>query len=251
LADPGLISAMAKGPQSVVYFLHGLLSSAHYHFAPQVEAWKEELTIIPIDLPGHGHCQLDAQPRYFATALRYALGIMKRFGPGHVVAASMLGGPVAVRCALERPDLVSSLVLAGFVPGIPQDVFTVWIDGFKRLAAENPHLAQWYDQMHGRRWQDTLEQFENDVQNHYSEDICVTGSMLGKLQPPTLIANGTLKSSERAAALDAAQLGPAIRGRLIEGAGHIPSRDCPQEFNAVVRAFWEETAVVPEATVQR
>jgi pimeloyl-ACP methyl ester carboxylesterase len=242
---------MTKHPQSVLYFLHGLLSSAHYHFAPQVEAWKEEFTIIPVDLPGHGNCQLDAQPRYFATALRYTLGIMNRFGPGHVVAASMLGGPVAVRCALERHDLVSSLVLTGFVPGVPQDVFALWLDGFKRLAAENPHLAQWYEQMHGARWRKTLEQFENDVQNRYSEDICVTSSMLRQLQPPTLIANGSLKSNERDTALNAAQLGPAIRGQLIEGAGHIPSRDCPQEFNAAIRAFWKEIAVVPEAAAQK
>lgn len=241
---------MTKNPQPVLYFLHGLLSSAHYHFAPQIEAWKAKCTIIPIDLPGHGHCQMDAPPRYFATTLRYTMGIMKRFGPGHVFAASMLGGPLAVRCALERPDLVKSLVLAGFVPDVPQEVFALWLDGFKRLAAENPHLAQWYEQMHGARWRQTLEQFEKDVQGHYSEDVCVTGPMLHQLQTPVLIANGSLKSNERDTALNAARFGPAIRGRVIEGAGHIPSRDCPEAFNAGVRAFWEEITVEPEVAAQ-
>lgn len=241
---------MSKEPRPVLYFLHGLLSSAHYHFAPQVEAWREEYTVIPIDLPGHGHCQVDAGPRYFATALRYTLGVMNRFGPGHVVAASMLGGPLAVRCALERPELVRTLVLAGFVPGVPQDVLSLWIDGFKRLAEENPHLAHWYEQMHGPRWRQTLEQFDRDVRDHYEEDALVTADMLGRLRTPTLIVNGSEKSSERETAVNAAEFGPAVRGRMIEGAGHIPSRDRPEEFNSAVRAFWKEAAVDREAAAQ-
>jgi len=242
---------MKSERRPIVYFLHGLLSSAHYHFASQVEAWKEDLTLVPIDLPGHGHCKLDAPPRYFATALSYTLGVMNRFGPGHVVAASLLGGPVAVRSALQRPDLVRSLTLTGFVPDLPQGVFAIWVDGFKRLAAENQHLARWYDQMHGGRWTATLDRFEEDVKNYYAEDVCVTGLMLGQLRAPTLIANGSLKSNERTTALNAAQYGPAVRGSVIEGAGHIPSRDCPQEFNVAVRAFWEEVGVEPEVAVQK
>jgi pimeloyl-ACP methyl ester carboxylesterase len=241
---------MVKDCQHTVYFLHGLLSSSHYHFAPQVEDWKEKLTVVPIDLPGHGHCPLDAQPRYLTTAIRYTLGIMDRFGPGHVIAASQLGGPVAVRSALQRADLFRSLVLTGFVPDVPQPIFSGWLEGFRTLASENEHLRRWYEGMHGPRWQLTLEGFSSDVQTRYSEDICVTSEMLGSLTPPTLIVNGSLKSNERNTALDAARFGPTVRGHVIEGVGHIPSRERPQEFNAVVRSFWKETTVASEVAIE-
>lgn len=242
---------MTNSTKRVVYFLHGLLSSAHYHFAPQLEAWKNELTLVPIDLPGHGNCQVNAGPSYFDLALRYSTGVINRFGRGDIIAASMLGGPVAVRCARARPDLVSRLVLAGFVPDVPQDAFLLWLEGFRRLADENIKLAEWYEQVHGRRWKETLEYFIEDVERRYPEDIRVTSQMLSDLQAPVLITNGSLKSNERNAALHADALGHRVCGRVIEGAGHIPSRDCPEEFNVAVEAFWRKTAVVSDFAVQR
>jgi pimeloyl-ACP methyl ester carboxylesterase len=103
-------------------------------------------------------------------------------------------------------------------------------------------LTQWYEQTHGSRWQETLAAYTGDVRERYAEALCVTSEMLGMLERPALIANGAVKSNERAAATDAANLGPNMRGQVIEGAGHIPGCDRPEEFNRVVRAFWEETA---------
>ena len=233
---------MTGNCQQRVYFLHGLLATAHIHFGPQLRAWKEELAVVPVDLPGHGDCPLDANPRFVATAVRYALAVMDRFGPGHVIAASYLGSPVAVRSALQRPDLVQSLVLTGFAPGVPQHVFALWLESFSRLAAENNQLTQWYEQTHGARWTETLAAYTGDVQERYDEDVCVSPNMLSMLQRPALIANGAVKSNERDAATGAANLGPNVRGHVIQDAGHITGCDRPEEFNQIVRAFWEETA---------
>jgi pimeloyl-ACP methyl ester carboxylesterase len=213
-------------------------------------AWKEELAVVPLDLPGHGRCPIDANPRYTATAVRYTLAIMNRFGPGHVIAASYLGGPVAVQSALQRPDLVRSLVLTGFVPDVPQQIFALWLDGFTRLATEKLALTQWYEQMHGSRWPETLAAYTDDVRERYDEGVCVTSQMLRMLHPPALIANGVEKSNERAAATDTARFGPKVRGHVIQDAGHIPGCDRPEEFNRVVRAFWKETTIVGCATTQ-
>jgi pimeloyl-ACP methyl ester carboxylesterase len=232
----------------VVYFLHGLLQTAHHHFGPQLRAWKDEMTLVPVDLPGHGRCRVDAQSDYMAHAVEYTLAVMKRFGAGHVLAASYLGGPIGVRCALERSDLVESLVLTGFVHDVPHEIFGAWLDGFGRVAAEQPTLAAWYEQTHGARWRDTFAAYADDVRHRYCERVAVTTGMLGALSTPTLIANGSAKSNERATALAAPQLGSAIRGHIIEDAGHVPATDRPDELNAVVRAFWKEIAVaVPHA----
>ena len=233
---------MTGNGQQIVYFLHGLLATAHDHFGPQLRAWKEELAVVPVDLPGHGRCPLDANPRCVAKAVSYALAVMSRFGPGHVIAASYLGSPVAVRSALQRPDLVKSLVLTGFAPDVPQEIFALWLESFGRLADENDKLTHWYEQTHGSRWPETLAAYTEDVRERYDEDVRVTWKMLSMLQRPALIANGAVKSNERDAATEAARLGPNVRGQVIQGAGHIPGCDRPEEFNQVVRAFWEETA---------
>jgi len=238
---------MTGNGRQVVYFLHGLLATAHHHFAPQLRAWKEELAVVPIDLPGHGRCPLDANPRYTATAVNYTIAIMSRFGPGHVIAASYLGGPVALQSALQRPDLVRSLVLTGFVPDVPREIFALWLDGFIRLATEKPELTRWYEETHGSRWPRTLDAYSDDVRERYDE-VSVTTQMLNLLHPPALIANGAEKSNERAAATDTARFGPRVYGQVIEGAGHIPGCDNPDEFNRVVRAFWEETTNNVRAT---
>ncbi|HEU4769728.1 MAG TPA: alpha/beta hydrolase [Pyrinomonadaceae bacterium] len=233
---------MTGNGRQIVYFLHGLLATAHHHFGPQLRAWKDELTVVPLDLPGHGRCPIDAKQRYTATAVSYTIAIMNRFGPGHVIAASYLGGPVAVQSALQRPDLVRSLVLTGFVPDVPREIFALWLDGFSRLATEKPELTQWYEETHGSRWPETLAAYNDDVRERYDEGVSVTTQMLNKLQSPVLIANGVEKSNERAAATDTARFGPRVRGQVIENAGHIPGTDNPDEFNRIVRAFWEETA---------
>src|SRR5262245_38987935 len=236
-------TATSGDRRPVVYFLHGLLQTAHNHFGPQLRAWKDEMTLVPIDLPGHGRCRVDARADYMANAVEYTVAVMKRFGAGRVLAASYLGGPIAVHCALDRPDLIESLVLTGFVPDVPHTTFVAWLESFGRIAAEQPELEAWYVQTHGPRWRDTFEAYADDVQHRYAERVCVTTAMLRALTMPTLIANGSAKSNERAAARGASQIGPAIRGHVIEDAGHVPGTDRPDELNAVVRAFWKETAV--------
>lgn len=230
---------MALAAHETLYLLHGLLKTATGQFAGQLSAWKREMTPIPIDLPGHGRCRIDAHPNYIATSIRYSLAVMDRVGAGHLIAASYLGGPVAVRCAEARPDLVRSLVLTGFVPDVPGDVFSVWIASFSQVAAENPELVKWYERQHGSRWSNTLAAYTADARERYSSGVGITGKAIGALSCPTLILNGSFKSNERRAALEAAHLGPRVRGQVIDEAGHIPSQDRPGQFLAIVREFWD------------
>lgn len=236
-------SGTGEGGGRVVYLLHGLLATAGYHFGPLVEAWKDEMEVVPMDLPGHGACPVDAGADYIASSVAYARGVMDRFGPGDVIAASFVGGPVAVRCALEAPGLVRSLVLTGFVPDVPRESFLAWLEGFQRLADENGDLVRWYEERHGERWSDTLDTYHAEARERYEESVRVTGEMLAALRPPTLVGNGSKKSNEREAAANASKWGRSVRGAVIEDAGHIPSRDNPERFKEIVECFWEEVSV--------
>ena len=224
----------------VVYLVHGLLGTAYAHFGKQIAQWSPRCEVVPIDLPGHGRCRLDAGAQYLEGAYRYLEAITRRFGPGRLVAASYLGGPLAVRCAAARPDLVESLVLTGFAPGLDRGVFLAWLAGFQQVAERDPALTAQYDRLHTGRWRDTLRAYSDDAQAAYEQRFRVVPAAISALKQPVLIANGSFKSVEREAAERAADLGPNIRGVVIEGAGHIAGYDAPEEFDRAVSGFWHE-----------
>ena len=138
-----------------VYLLHGLLETSVTQYSRVLPLWKQAFTVVPLDLPGHGRCRVDASDAYFDAAIAYCIAILERFGSGHIVGSSYLGGPVAVRVALARPDLVNSLTLSGFAPNITQAVFVTWLESFGHLAETNAELVRWYEARHGL-WRQTF-----------------------------------------------------------------------------------------------
>jgi pimeloyl-ACP methyl ester carboxylesterase len=242
VVDRGEESATDAGGRPVVYLLHGLLGTAYGHFGPQIVAWRGRYRLVPVDLPGHGRCVLDAADAYCDQAFGYVLSAMRRFGRGHVVAASYLGGPLAVRAARDHPELVDTLTLTGFVPGLPKAIFETWCAAFLQVADGRAELCEKYDSLHGTRWRRTLDAFSADAQRRYEARILVTDEMLGALEQPTLIANGSWKSLEREAAERASAWGPRMDGRVIHGGGHLPCYDRPEAFNATAETFWDAVA---------
>lgn len=219
---------------ATVYVLHGLLGTAYGHFGHQIRAWRDRHQVVPVDLPGHGRCPLDAGERYLDQAYGYVRALVSRFGAGRVVAASYLGGPVAVRLAEEHPELVSSLVLTGFAPDLDRETFLRLLAGFPRVVESSPELAAEYDRLHAPRWRRTLAAFGAAA----GPAGPVGGARLGALAAEVLLVNGSHKSVEREAAERARECGPRVRGRVLDGAGHIASHDAPEAFTRAVDEFW-------------
>ncbi|WP_157162879.1 alpha/beta fold hydrolase [Actinoalloteichus spitiensis] len=244
-----MLGARVRRP--VVYVLHGLLGTAYGHFGKQIGAWRSEADVVPVDLPGHGRCRLDAEDGYLDVALRYVLALVRRFGPGRLVAASYLGGPVAVRCAALAPDLVSSLVLTGVAPGLDREAFLSLLGGFHRLAGESRALVAEYERLHGPRWRATLDAYTAHATTSYADRIQIRPETLAELHRPVLIINGSLRSVEREAARTAGDIGPEVRGRVVEGGGHLPGNDDAATVNRVVSGFWREVERGPAPPDER
>jgi pimeloyl-ACP methyl ester carboxylesterase len=99
------------GSGPAVVLLHGLGGSAA-NWVPVFPGLVGTHRVVAIDLPGHGGTP--APPRGtgvegFAAAVAAALDA-EGVGPA-IVAGHSFGGHVAVRLALERPDLVAGLLL--------------------------------------------------------------------------------------------------------------------------------------------
>ncbi|WP_049745842.1 alpha/beta fold hydrolase [Mycolicibacterium goodii] len=106
-------------------FLHPL--GADLNFWTEVRAELGGRDHIAFDLPGHGSAA--TLPRGAGVAA-FADAVVGRLDPGttvHLVGMS-LGGIVAQQIALDRPDLVASVVLVDTVPVYPEPMRRMWRD---------------------------------------------------------------------------------------------------------------------------
>ncbi len=72
---------------------------------------NDRLCMTAFDLPGHGESEFDTNIDIQDQACETATAILERAdGPSHFIGHSF-GATVALRCAVERPDLVASLSL--------------------------------------------------------------------------------------------------------------------------------------------
>lgn len=106
---PG-IHQSGRGP--AVLFAHGAGGGFQANFAPVVESWQAQRTLIGIDYPGVGELPRAQQPLQLAELADQlvAAGVDAGFRKFPVVGLS-LGTAVAVTAALRHPNRVSGLIL--------------------------------------------------------------------------------------------------------------------------------------------
>lgn len=54
-----------------IYFIHGFMGIAENHFKHQIDEFKGDYEIIPLDLPGHGNSPRQAIEPFFTKALSW------------------------------------------------------------------------------------------------------------------------------------------------------------------------------------
>ena len=99
-----------KGEETLV-FSHGYLMN-HSMFNGQVERLKERFRCISFEHRGHGQSEVTAAGYELDNLVKDAIALLDelKLGPVHFVGMST-GGFVGMRLALQRPDLLRSLVL--------------------------------------------------------------------------------------------------------------------------------------------
>jgi len=254
-----------SGPPLVL--LHGLLGGS-FCWRLNVEAFSQRHTVFAVDLPGFGendaprhlHCSMEAQ----ATLLS---SLLERLGLESVdVVGSSWGGAVAIFLA-AMSERVRSLVLAA--PVNPWSTM-----GSRRIRFLNSRLGEtllrmaWpvsrslhrtaLERMYGdpgRVSAGTIEGYSSLVMRpgrvhnilnslrSWEGDVSALRGAIARVRARSLLVWGTrdgavdLKSSEALM-----QALPACELALIQGAGHLPFEETPEEFNRLVLGFLERAS---------
>jgi pimeloyl-ACP methyl ester carboxylesterase len=253
---------LQAGSGPPVLLVHGLLGGSFcWRFnTPQL---SRQHTVLAVDLPGFGEsdaprnldCGMEAQAERLA-------GFLEKLSiNGADVIASSWGGAVAILLAARSPR-VRSLVLAA--PVNPWSTLGAGRVNFlsgrmggallrlampvsrpvHRLALERmygdpsripPGTLEGYSALLLRRGRvhnvlNTLRSWEND--------LAALPRAIARVQAPCLLIWGT-----RDGAVDPRSSGPLMRAlpgselAMIEGAGHLPFEETPEEFNRLALAF--------------
>ena len=110
-ADVHVLQQGETGP--VVLMIHGASANARefdWTLAPQL---ADTHRVLMMDRPGHGHSERPSDAESLAIQAAQAAGVMRQLAPGEkaIVGGHSFGGAVALRLALDHPDLVDGLVL--------------------------------------------------------------------------------------------------------------------------------------------
>ena len=110
-ADVHVLQEGETGP--VVLMIHGASANARefdWTLAPQL---ADTHRVLMMDRPGHGHSERPSDAESLAIQAAQAAGVMRQLAPGEkaIVVGHSFGGAVALRLALDHPDLVDGLVL--------------------------------------------------------------------------------------------------------------------------------------------
>lgn len=132
----------AAGP--VVLMIHGASANARefdWTLAPRLSA---DMRVLMADRPGHGYSQRFEDAETLGAQARQMAGVLDQLAPGEkaVVVGHSFGGAVALRLALDRPDLVSGLVLLAPVTHDWGDGGTAWYNTLAAPPVIGPLFSQ-------------------------------------------------------------------------------------------------------------
>jgi 2-succinyl-6-hydroxy-2,4-cyclohexadiene-1-carboxylate synthase len=231
-------------------------------WGPVIDDLKVDHNVVLVDAPGHG--QSAALGHLDLVAGATALGAT---GGRATYLGYSMGGRLALRLALDRPDLVDRLVVIGAHPGIDDtderaarrrhdnmlasrlealgvDAFLddwLGLELFAGLAPESRHVAE--------RRTNTVAGLAGSLRNVGTGTQTPLWGRLGELAEhgvPSLWVTGALDQKFDAIAARATQIiGPSATHARIPGAGHSVHLERPAAFTAVLRA-WLRLSTLPK-----
>lgn len=240
------------GAGEPLLFIHGLGSSGR-DWEMQIPFFARDYRVVVFDLRGHGGSDKPRGPYSIpqfaadAAALMEALGI----APAHVVGIS-LGGMIALQLALDRPELVKSLVVVNSGPefvartfkerlAVLQRFLIVRLVGMRKMGEILASRLFPKPEQGALRTALVERWVENDPRAYRDAMRAIVGwsvaDRLGEIDIPTLVVAADEDYTPVAAKEAYVAKMPHAELAVIRDARHALPVERPDEFNAVVGAF--------------
>jgi 2-succinyl-6-hydroxy-2,4-cyclohexadiene-1-carboxylate synthase len=256
---PDVDVSVEVGPGRRLVLLHGFTQGPG-SWDPLVAGLDGSYELVRVTLPGHGpagSASAGARLRFEAAAGAVADAVAEAAGPGPATwMGYSLGGRVALRVALDRPDLVDSLVLLGATAGIEDaDARAARVEIDERLAAglERKGVEQFIDGWLAQALFSRLDRSAAGVEERRTGTVeglasalrlLGTGAQepvwdrLGELQVPVLLLAGEHDSKFSAVAFRMADgIGDNAGLSFVPGAGHAAHLERPQSVALILDRF--------------
>src|ERR1051326_7636278 len=261
-----MVCCLEAGAGPPLLLIHGLLGSS-FCWRFNIPAFAQRFTTFALDLPGfgesqiprNGECSMQAQAIYLCSWLA-ELGLEQID-----IVASSWGGGVALFLAAKNPAAVRSLVLAA-----PVNPWSDFGQGRVRFFAgrlgstalrlgmpfSRPLHLMALERMYGnpaRIPEGTLEGYSQIMLSKgrarniintlrcWKRDLDALPGAIERVKGPMLLIWGTRDGAvdRRSADVFLRKL-PRCELALIEGAGHLPFEETPEEFNRLALGFLEK-----------
>ncbi|WP_201585599.1 alpha/beta fold hydrolase [Psychrobacter jeotgali] len=255
-------SAPNDSQKPVMVFAHGLLWNTRL-YDKQVEYFKNDYRCIAFDFRGQGQSQVAESGYDMDTLAEDALALLDALNieKCHFLGLSM-GGFVAQRVALKRPELLHTLILLE-TSADPEDPSNIpeyrklltairWL-GMKPVSGKvmpimfgESFLNDKARKAEQKKWRSMLQ--ENDKEGVTKATLGVierqgTYEQLSNITTPTLIIVGDEDTATPVA--KAERMHQAIKGsklEVIKGAGHTSTVEEPEQVNKVIENFLKNQA---------
>jgi pimeloyl-ACP methyl ester carboxylesterase len=250
-AGPYRLRYLEAGSGPPLLLVHGLGSNALQDWGALVAPLARRYHVYAPDLPGFGRSERPPNAEYSipmqAEAVRAFLEAV-RVSRARVAGLSM-GGWIVARLAGEHPELVERLVLVAPAGLRPEDGAPIPVEvlfprdeaGVRRMIAAIRHKPPRVPAFLAR-----------DILAVRLRDEWIVRRALESMRPGKDWVNGTLARADMPVLIlwgkqdalipvayaprFAAQLAHA-KLQVLDGCGHVPMADCPQEFEAVMTQF--------------
>jgi 2-hydroxy-6-oxonona-2,4-dienedioate hydrolase len=244
--EPVTMTATQAGAGPTVIFLHGLVG-LNEHWEDVVRKSSSRLRCVMLEVPLLGlrgdDCSIAGVTE---LTTKFIEDQVKLIGGPVVLAGNSFGGHVALRIALERPDLVQGLVLAGSSGLIEKSMV--------REVQIRP-TREWLSEKIGELFFDRSKMREEDLDRAFGElsrrggaraMIKLSrsarrnhlGKKIGNIKAPTLLIWGRQDIvTPPEAAQGFLETIPNASIVWLDQCGHAPMMECPEPFAEALTSF--------------
>jgi len=250
------IHYVEQGAGDPVVFAHGY-DMDHTMFAPQFEDLPDRYRCIAWDMRGHGRSECPPGPWSMQDLVDDLIAFIESVdaAPCHLVGMSV-GGMMAPRVALQRPELVRSLVLIDTSADAEDPERAVLYTGFQDAIATqgvtDEILEAGLPILFGERYRNTEQQameFHVDRVKAMKTEAAVEGlrsfigrdsvlDRLGEIRVPVLVIHGEEDIAQPM--VEAEKIVERVPGAelvRIPGAGHSTPLEAPDAVNEALSSF--------------